>query len=55
MARYAPGIPTSELRRMTPAESKLVRKEVQGHLDLEAKERIEHTKAVMKQVARSGL
>lgn len=55
MGRYAPGIPTSELRRMTPPEARHIRKLVEGHLSTEADARLEHTRALMRQIARSGL
>lgn len=53
MARYAPGLPIDELRRLTPEESKFVRREVEDLLDVEAKVRLEHTKAIARAAART--
>lgn len=52
MARHAPGLTPSELQRMTPPEARLVRKLVVERLETEAEERVEHTKAIMRVIAR---
>jgi hypothetical protein len=46
-ARHAPGITPSELRRMTPAESRLVQREVLNDLKADAAERLAIAKAIV--------
>jgi hypothetical protein len=48
MARYAPGLPPSELERMTPEETRHVRREVERALKAEVDERIAHTTAIVR-------
>lgn len=52
MARHAPGLPPSELERMTPAETRLVRKVVLEGLETEAQERFEYVRAILRTIAR---
>lgn len=44
----------SDLARMTPEETRYLRKRIERYLETEARERLEHTKALMRQIARSG-
>jgi len=54
MARYAPGLSPSELKRHTIPETNYLRARVHDRLDAEADERAMHTQAIMKQTAALG-